>query len=93
VINKVLKKIKYFQDSIDLLSVTQSTSIPTIVLANKTDFEQDHVVTERSIEKLKSDVDYVTETSVRTTQSIHQALETAIKLLQTNFIVPEKSHV
>lgn len=86
------EKIKYFQDSIDLVSATESTSIPIIILANKTDFEQDRVVTEQSIEKLKSNFDHIIiETSVKTSQGIHEALETAIKLLQTDFVGSKKS--
>jgi len=65
--------------------------MPIIVLANKTDFEEDRVVKKQFIEQLKSNIDYVIETSVRTNQGIDQALETAIKLLQTDFVEPQKS--
>ncbi len=86
------EKIKYYQDSIKLLSSIQSISIPTIILANKSDLEQDRVVTHQAIERSRSDNNLIIETSVKTNQGIHEAVKTAVQLLKTNSLQPTPSH-
>lgn len=77
-------RIRYYRESINLLAVTNSITIPIIILANKSDFEDDRVVKKHTIEDLKANVNCVIETSIRTNQGTDKVLQTAIQLLETN---------
>ena len=75
-------KLNFFQEKIRAKFSNQSTSIPLIFIGNKIDLEQDRVISQQSIDKLKANGFDVFDVSVKGNVGIGDAIYTAIKHLR-----------
>ncbi|CAF1003201.1 unnamed protein product [Rotaria sordida] len=79
---KSFSKLNYFQEKIRLKFPNQLISIPIIIIGNKIDLESERVVSQESIDKLKSNGVNIFDISVKGNVGIGDVIYTAIKHLQ-----------